>query len=47
MQTVTLSDAKMEGLRYPESRGHYRLDIMDRGGFYGEESTELYGLAVA
>ena len=26
-----------------ESCGHSRLDIVDRGGFYGEESTELYG----
>ena len=26
-----------------QSCGHFRLDIVDRGGFYGEESTELYG----
>lgn len=38
-----LSNLGMEVLRYPESCGHFRLSIMDRGGFYGKESAELYG----
>jgi transposase len=39
---VGIEDQDIAGLRYPEFCGHSRLDTMDRGGCYGENSSELY-----